>query len=57
LPTSLREALDILEESRAAAEWLGPDVHSAYLAFKRAELGGLGDLDEVEICRRYAQAY
>jgi glutamine synthetase len=57
LPTSLRDALDILEESRAAAEWLGADVHSAYLAFKRAELGGLKDLDEGEICRRYAQAY
>jgi glutamine synthetase len=57
LPTSLREALDILEESRAAAEWLGAEVHSAYLALKRAELGGLEDLDEGEICRRYAEAY
>jgi glutamine synthetase len=57
LPTSLREALGILEESRAAGEWLGKDVHAAYLAFKRAELAGLADLDEDEICRRYAEAY
>jgi glutamine synthetase len=57
LPTSLREALDALEESRAAAEWLGTDLYTAYLTFKRAELAGLADLDEDEICRRYAEAY
>lgn len=57
LPAGLGEALGFLEESRAAAEWLGTEVHSAYLAFKRAELNGLKDLDEIEICRRYAQAY
>ena len=57
LPTSLGEALDILEESRAAAEWFGADVHSAYLIFKRAEIDGLKDLDEGEICRRYAEVY
>jgi glutamine synthetase len=57
LPTSLREALDALEASRAAAEWLGTDLHAAYLAFKRAEVAGLADLDEDEICRRYAEAY
>jgi glutamine synthetase len=57
LPTSLGEALSLLEESRAAGEWLGTDLHAAYLAFKRAELAGLADLDEEEICRRYAEAY
>jgi glutamine synthetase len=57
LPASLSEALGLLEESRAAAEWLGTEVHSAYLAFKRAELNGLRALDETEICRRYAEAY
>jgi glutamine synthetase len=57
LPTTLSQALGLLEESRAAADWLGPDVHSAYLGFKRAEVNGLKDLDETEICRRYAEAY
>ena len=51
------EALRLLEESRAAAEWLGTEVHAAYLDFKRAELDGLRDLNEAEICRRYAEAY
>jgi glutamine synthetase len=57
LPRSLGEALDRLEESPGAAEWLGADVHAAYLEFKRAEVDGLRDLDETEICRRYADAY
>jgi glutamine synthetase len=57
LPTSLEEALRVLEESPAAAEWLGTDLHAAYLGFKRAELACLKDLDEEEICRRYAEAY
>lgn len=57
LPASLDEALGLLQRSPSAAEWLGPEVHAAYLAFKRAELAGLEGLDEGEICRRYAEAY
>jgi hypothetical protein len=40
-----------------AAEWFGADVLSAYLLFKRAEIKGLENLDESEICRRYAEVY
>ena len=43
LPTSLSEALGPLEKSEAAAQWLGAGLHSAYLAFKRAEVEGLGN--------------
>jgi glutamine synthetase len=57
LPTSLGAALEALEASAAAAHWLGAEVHSAYLAFKRAELRTLDGLDEDAICRRYAEAY
>jgi glutamine synthetase len=58
LPTSLAEALTLLEgSSAAAADWLGKDFLSAYLAFKRAEIKGLEGLDESEICRRYAEVY
>jgi len=57
LPTSLSETLYLLEASDAAKEWLGSDLHSGYLHFKRAELKGLSDLDEVEICRRYSEVY
>jgi len=57
LPTSLAEALALLERSAAAADWLGEDLLSAYLLFKRAEIKGLEGLDEHEICRRYAEVY
>jgi glutamine synthetase len=57
LPTSLAAALTLLEESEAAVEWLGPNVHAAYLQFKRAEIKSLEKLDEPEICRRYAEVY
>jgi glutamine synthetase len=57
LPTSLTDALALLEASEAAAEWLGGGLLSGYLLFKRAEAQGLRDLDESEICRRYAEVY
>lgn len=57
LPTCLADALTLLEANEAAAEWLGPELLSGYLLFKRAEAEGLRDLDEREICRRYEEAY
>jgi glutamine synthetase len=57
LPTSLESALTLLETSDGAADWLGSDLRSAYVLFKRAEIKGLENLDELEICRRYAAAY
>jgi glutamine synthetase len=57
LPHSLEQALLLLEACGPAAEWLGADLFSAYLQFKRAEIMGLETLDETEICRRYAEVY
>ena len=57
LPGTLSEALTLLEASETAAEWFGADVLSAYLLFKRAEIKGLENFDESEICRRYAEVY
>ena len=57
LPSSLDQALMLLEACAPAAEWLGADLFSAYLKFKRAEIEGLDGLDEKEICRRYAEVY
>lgn len=57
LPSSLSQALTLLEGSTAAADWLGPELHAAYVNFKRAELAGLIDLTEAEICRLYAEVY
>jgi len=57
LPASLGEALTLLESSECAGEWMGADVLSAYVGFKRAEIAGLAGFDEQEICRRYAEVY
>jgi glutamine synthetase len=57
LPGSLEQALSLLESCGPAAEWLGADLFSAYLQFKRAEIKSLGTLDETEVCRRYAEVY
>lgn len=57
LPGSLSEALTLLQESRSAAEWLGAQLHAAYIGFKRAEIKSLDQLEESEICRRYAEVY
>jgi glutamine synthetase len=56
LPMSLGDALRLFEVSEAA-EWLGEELHAAYIQFKRAEMSSLENLDEAEVCRRYAQAY
>jgi glutamine synthetase len=57
LPTCLADALGLLEANEAVAQWLGPELLSGYLLFKRAEVQGLRDLDEREICRRYEEVY
>jgi glutamine synthetase len=57
LPANLEAALTLLESSESAAEWLGADLLAGYVLFKRAEIKGLGNLDESEICRRYAEVY
>jgi glutamine synthetase len=57
LPTDLEQALQLLEASEAAAQWLGTDLHSAYVLYKRAEIEGLKTKDEAGICRRYAEVY
>jgi glutamine synthetase len=57
LPDSLGAALTLLENTSQAAEWFGADLLSAYLLFKRAEVKALQDLEESEVCRRYAEVY
>jgi glutamine synthetase len=57
LPQTLEAALTLLESSESAAEWLGADLLAAYVMFKRAEIRGLANLEESEICRRYAEVY
>jgi len=57
LPTSLAQALALLQQTPAATDWFGAELLAGYLLFKRAEYQALESLDESEICRRYAEVY
>jgi glutamine synthetase len=57
LPSTLASALDALEASPQAKEWMGASFHNAYLIHKRGELAGLERLDEKACCDLYAETY
>lgn len=57
LPTSMEQALDLLEHHPKAHEFLPGEMLSAYLMHKRGELSMLEGLDIDDICRMYAEAY
>ncbi len=57
LPASLGEALRLLEASEAASGCFGEALLADYVRFKRAEIESLHNVDESEICRRYAEVY
>ena len=57
LPQSLTEALDELAASDAAAAWMGPVFHDAYLRHKRFEAELMADLSPEEQCKAYAEVY
>ena len=57
LPPDLATALDLLEATKAAHDWFGPDYLSAYLRHKRAEIAMTADMDDGARCAAYAEAY
>jgi glutamine synthetase len=57
LPSSLDEALEALEGTPAAFDWLGKAHLDAYLRAKRAEAANARGLEPAELCRRYAEAF
>jgi glutamine synthetase len=57
LPTSLEDALALLEAHPKAGEFLPGRMLEAYLMHKRGELTMIEGRDVDEICRMYAEAY
>ena len=57
LANTLPAALDLLQASTEARDWMGADLHDAYLMFKRSEVAALEGLDDAAICDRYAAIY
>lgn len=57
LPATLSQALNLLETSEVARDWMGVPLFDAYLMFKRAEVTALDGLDPDSICAHYAAIY
>ena len=57
LPSSLSEALDLMESDEVVRSWMPTVMYDSYVSVKRTELALTDGLTEDEICRRYARAY
>jgi len=57
LPEFLEDALQLLERTRQAREWLGEPLLDIYLRHKRAEISFVKHLEPEEQCERYRGVY
>jgi glutamine synthetase len=57
LPSSLAQALQALADDELARGWMGPLLHDAYAAVKRAEVEAATDIELDVLCERYASIY
>lgn len=57
LPSSLGEALDLMEADPIVKAWLPPLMYSSYVAVKRTEIEMFAAADVDFICKRYHDAY
>jgi len=57
IPGSLSEALELFEQSDAVSRWFSEDFISMVGTVKRSEIAGIGELDEGERYRFYADLY
>jgi len=57
LPSSLDQALDLLEADELVKSWLSPTLYRAYTAVKRIESAMFAGQDPDHMCRRYHDAY
>ena len=57
LPTSLAEALDLLERDTTIRSWFSDNLWEAYFGLKRMEIEHLQDLTDQERCGRYYRVH
>jgi len=57
LPSSLAEALDLMEADAIVKAWMPPTMYESYVAVKRTEIELAKDLSDEELCERYARVY
>jgi glutamine synthetase len=57
LPSSLAEALDLMDADPVVKSWMSPTMYESYVSVKRTEIEITKDLSDEETCRRYAAVY
>lgn len=57
LPSSLTEALALMEAAPEVNNWMSPVMKSSYVAVKRKEIEMFEQADVLDMCRRYQHAY
>lgn len=57
LPTSLGEALDVMQADRTVTSWFAPVALETYAGMKRMEMQLAGDRLDDAMCQRYAEIY
>jgi glutamine synthetase len=57
LPSSLAEALDLMEADAIVKAWMPQTMYESYVAVKRTEIELAKDLSDEELCERYARVY
>ncbi|HET6158050.1 MAG TPA: glutamine synthetase family protein [Dongiaceae bacterium] len=57
LPSTLAEALDVLEADELVKSWMSPNMYLTYTAVKRIEAAMFADQDPRYMCQRYHDAY
>jgi glutamine synthetase len=57
LPSSLSEALEVLDQDATVKSWMSSTFHQAYTAVKRTEIGMFAEKSLEHMCERYHDAY
>ncbi|MEM8985402.1 MAG: glutamine synthetase family protein [Pseudomonadota bacterium] len=57
LPSSLEEALDAFLKDDSAAGWMPAALRDAFVAVKQTELQSVKDLNDDDLCAKYAAVY
>ncbi len=57
LPSSLAEALDLMDADPIVRAWMPATMYESYVSVKRTEIELAKDLTDAELCKRYADVY
>ena len=57
LPASLEDAMECLKRDKVARSWLPESLYETFVTVKEDQIAEAKDLNDEELCARYAQVY